>query len=121
MTESKHFSMYPHTVIGFSDGFMRAFNKAFSYNTVVIDLNDEQIDDLLVYRRCPNCDGKHFYNDCWVKKDLKVSFFRTCHHCNTMFILSGRYSKEEAFHNAFNFFKRRIYDCGKRVEKGETQ
>ena len=102
----------PTKILQLGNSANNFLEKLFPYAIVIVNYNDDEISKkLLINLRCPICDRKVHYNDLWNKKrDLKVSFIRTCHHCNRLFLLSGRYTTESEFDVAFTYFDFNVYN-----------
>lgn len=107
--------VYPKKLIKTTDGFREKLKSVFSYRIILIDTLGKNTSSIFEGRICSLCHHGLFFADCFHKNDnLRVSFFRFCHYCKTLFILSGRFESEVAFDESFRFFERSIYSKKKK-------
>jgi len=109
--------IYPTKVVKVNTKFEKKLSLVFSYKIVLINVLNSNTDKVFAERICSFCNHNLYYADCYHKRDnLKVSLFRFCHYCKTIFLLTGRFESEEQFANAFEYFDTSIY---KKSEKND--
>jgi len=111
--------IYPTKVIKLNNAFKEKIALIFAYKVIFINILNDNIDKVFMERICPLCNHILYYADCYHKRDnLRVSLFRFCHYCKSMFVLTGRFESEEQFDEAFGFFDNYIYIKKRFMEEG---
>lgn len=110
VTKQPKLFVYPKKLIKITTGFREKLNSFFSYRIILIDTLDKNTNGIFKGKICSFCKHDLYFADCFHKNDnLRASFFRFCHYCKTLFILSGRFESEVAFDESFKFFNTSIY------------
>jgi hypothetical protein len=117
----------PNKITKIGNNVHSLLETLFPYDIVVVNPNDSPNDKIieLIFTKleCPICGNKIHYNDCWnKKKELRATFVRTCHWCLKLFLLIGRFDREEDFISAYRFYDNNVYSKIKNEkEKGRYE
>ena len=108
MSEDNNYPVYiPDIVSVQNDELIENFKSFFSYEIINFIPNKRSITHIkriIELNKCPR-DHKLFFVNCFNRTDnYKITIIRVCHHCNRIWFISGRYSTNNKFLKAFNFF-----------------
>lgn len=95
--EDAEFKFFPDRIENYKQKDIDFLNKFFCYKLIVVSKNSKTANSIFFNSQCSYCQRKLFVVNIYNKKILSVSFFRMCHRCKIIYLLTGSFVNFQRF------------------------